>query len=36
MAASWDLQQQLLLRIGAVVEKHQAGMPFPTRTLLRS
>jgi MscS family membrane protein len=33
--AGWDLQQELLLRIGEVVEKHQAGMPFPTRSLIR-
>ncbi|EAQ76046.1 MULTISPECIES: mechanosensitive ion channel family protein [unclassified Synechococcus] len=33
--AAWDLQQELLLRIGEVVEKHQAGMPFPTHTLIR-
>lgn len=33
--AAWDLQQELLLRIGEVVEKHQAGMPFPTHSLIR-
>ncbi|MCP9819217.1 mechanosensitive ion channel [Synechococcus sp. Cruz-9H2] len=33
--AAWDLQQELLLRVGEVVEKHQAGMPFPTRSLIR-
>lgn len=30
----WALQQDLLLAIGAVVERHGASMPFPTRTLL--
>jgi MscS family membrane protein len=29
----WALQQELLLAIGAVVERHGATMPFPTRTL---
>lgn len=31
---AWALQQDLLLAIGAVVERHGASMPFPTRTLL--
>lgn len=31
---AWALQQDLLLRIGDVVERHGASMPFPTRTLL--
>jgi MscS family membrane protein len=30
----WALQQELLLTIGEVVERHGATMPFPTRTLL--
>lgn len=29
----WALQQELLHAIGAVVERHGATMPFPTRTL---
>ena len=29
----WALQQELLLAIGEVVERHGAAMPFPTRTL---
>lgn len=29
----WALQQELLLAIGAVVERHGATMPFPSRTL---
>ncbi|MCT0217482.1 mechanosensitive ion channel family protein [Synechococcus sp. CS-1329] len=36
ITAAWDLQQELLLRIGEVVAKHQAAMPFPTRTLIQS
>jgi MscS family membrane protein len=31
---AWSLQQDLLLSIGDVVERHGASMPFPTRTLL--
>ncbi|MFZ9621437.1 MAG: mechanosensitive ion channel family protein [Prochlorococcaceae cyanobacterium] len=31
--ATLDLQQRLLLEIAAVVERHGADMPFPTRTL---
>lgn len=34
--AAWGLQQNLLLRIGAVVEAHGASMPFPTRTLIQA
>jgi len=30
---AWALQQDLLLAIGEVVERHGAAMPFPTRTL---
>jgi MscS family membrane protein len=30
----WALQQELLLTIGEVVERHGASMPFPTRTLI--
>jgi MscS family membrane protein len=30
----WALQQELLLAIGEVVERHGGSMPFPTRTLL--
>ena len=33
---AWDLQQQLLLQIGEVVEEHGAAMPYPTRTLIPS
>jgi hypothetical protein len=33
MEEGWALQQELLLAIGAVVERHGAAMPFPTRTL---
>ena len=32
--AALDLQQRLLLEIAAVVERHGADMPFPTRTLI--
>lgn len=34
--AAWALQQNLLLRIGDVVEAHGASMPFPTRTLIQA
>jgi MscS family membrane protein len=34
IADAWALQQDLLLCIGEVVERHGAAMPFPTRTLL--
>jgi MscS family membrane protein len=33
---AWALQQDLLLRIGEVVEAHGASMPFPTRTLIQA
>ncbi|MDI9406970.1 MAG: mechanosensitive ion channel [Chitinophagaceae bacterium] len=29
----WGLQQELLLAIGAAVQRHGAAMPFPSRTL---
>ena len=32
----WALQQELLLSIGEVVQRHGAMMPFPSRTLLTS
>ncbi|MFM1811072.1 MAG: hypothetical protein RLZZ336_10 [Cyanobacteriota bacterium] len=32
--AALDLQQRLLLEIAAVVERHGADMPYPTRTLI--
>lgn len=34
--AAWALQQDLLLAIGDVVERHGASMPFPTRTLIQA
>jgi MscS family membrane protein len=34
--AALDLQQRLLLEIAAVVERHGADMPFPTRTLIQA
>ncbi|TVS06387.1 MAG: mechanosensitive ion channel family protein [Cyanobium sp. PLM2.Bin73] len=36
VVAAWALQQNLLLRIGDVVEAHGASMPFPTRTLIQA
>jgi MscS family membrane protein len=30
---AWNLQQDLLLTIGEVVQRHGASMPFPTRTI---
>ena len=33
---AWDLQQQLLLQIGEVVEAQGASMPYPTRTLIQT
>lgn len=33
---AWALQQDLLLAIGDVVERHGAAMPFPTRTLIQA
>jgi MscS family membrane protein len=33
---AWALQQNLLLRIGDVVEAQGASMPFPTRTLIQA
>jgi MscS family membrane protein len=33
---AWALQQDLLLRIGDVVESRGASMPFPTRTLIQA
>lgn len=36
VVAAWALQQDLLLRIGDVVEAHGASMPFPTRTLIQA
>ena len=33
MEEGWALQQELLLAIGTVVERHGGSMPFPTRTL---
>ncbi|MCP9801083.1 mechanosensitive ion channel family protein [Synechococcus sp. RedBA-s] len=36
ITTAWDLQQELLLRIGEVVEKHQAAMSFPTQTLIQT
>jgi len=34
--AALDLKQRLLLAIAAVVERHGADMPFPTRTLIQA
>jgi len=35
LLAAWDLQQKVLLEIGAAVDRQGASMPFPTRTLLQ-